>query len=120
MYLAFPDGSVPNIEIFHRYVEIAAQQNIGIDVAIFVEKTAKPLKPIELEIKFVAPKLAAVRNVSINNADTVHGPGDQTLVRFVIIVEEIFLHVGDGKLRNDRDAVVRFLSHEGRVVPEIF
>ena len=113
MYLAFPYRYVPNVEVIHRNIEIAAEQDVRIYIARLVEKPSKTLDPIQLESEFVAPELAPVRDVRVDDTNTVDGPGDQTLMRFVVIVEEIL----DGVMDTSRlsRAVVTF-EHKRRSI----
>src|SRR4030095_51676 len=103
MDLAFPCRDAPDIEIVHRNVEVTTEKNIRIDVTVCVAKSTQSLKPAELEIKLIAPQLAAIWNVCVDDSNSVYRSGDQTLRRFVIIIEEIFLNVLDLVLRNDGD-----------------
>src|SRR5688572_13111911 len=106
MDLSLPCRNVPNVKFVRRDVEIAAKQDIFIFVASFVEESTKPLQPVKLEMEFIAPKLAAVRNVRVHDTNPVYRRRDQAFRGFVVVIEVILLNILDRELRDDGDAVV--------------
>lgn len=112
MELAFPLRDTPDVKVLHRDVEIAAEKHVAFRRAIIVKEPPKPLKPIELEGELVGPKLGAVRDIGIDDADAIDGPRDQALWRFPVVIGKPFYDVRDLVLRENGDAVVRLLAKE--------
>ena len=55
MQLAFPEPDVPDVALVGRDIKIAAQQNIRIFIAGFVEKPPQALQPIQFKSEFIRP-----------------------------------------------------------------
>src|SRR5688572_22190052 len=95
MQLAFPRGHAPDVELFRRYVEIAAEKHIAVLIAGLIKEFSETLQPVELERKFLGPKLRAVRYVSVDDAYPIDGRGNKAFRLLVIVVMKAFLNVFD-------------------------
>jgi len=113
--LVLPDRYLPDVDLARSDIEVAAQQDIVLNIELLVKVTPQPLYPLDLGSKFIRPYTRAVRDINIDHANAVDRPADQPPRRALRLIRKAFLKADDGMLRNQGNAVICLFAVVGDV-----
>ena len=109
---SLPQSHVMHVSIFGCDIEVATQQYRRSRIVVRVKELTQPLHPRKLERILLRPDRLPVGDINVDDVDSVDVGCDQARLCRLVITGIPAVSSLTGVTREDRDAVVRWLSKE--------